>query len=164
MNDLFREHVTSVGFSLTLGKTHIAALVELDHRLRLNLRDPFVSYGAYVEHRPRHLPRAFAHSVTGHNGLIGRGLVEHIVEARRKPGERYGSMTPRRCWRITPAGRMVINLLKEAGLYQEYAAYLPPLPSSNAELKKLRDTLNSYNRDEMIEYGEKVRPHMRSVS
>lgn len=119
INEQFRHHVTSVGFILTLGKTHIARLVAIDLELKENL--------SIIERidadvlRPR-APRVF--NSTAH-GLFERGLVEHILDARRKPGENINEMRPRRIWRITPAGRLVINLLKEAGIYQEYAAMLP---------------------------------------
>lgn len=120
VNESLRQHVTSVGFSLTLGKTHIAALVMLDIKLKHN-RTGFDSAMNYTSSAP---PRVFK-GPTGTSGLIERGLVEHIMDQRRKPGENILAMTPRRIWRITPAGRLVINLLKEAGLYQEYAAMLP---------------------------------------
>lgn len=122
INESLREHVTSVGFNLSLGKTHIAALVKTDIELKANLSttEYLQRYGA----GPRE-PRVFNLFATGNSGLIQRGLLEHIAESRRKPGERYGDMKPRRIWRITPAGRLVINLLKEAGIYQEYAAMLP---------------------------------------
>lgn len=120
VNEALRAHVTRVGFDLSLGKTHIATLVWIDLRLKTN-----------VPTDPRFYPRAgrthpvFRHHATGAHGLIDRGLVVNIAEQRRKPGEAFGNMTPRRVWRITPAGRLVINLLKEAGIYQEYAALIP---------------------------------------
>jgi hypothetical protein len=120
INVSLRQHVTSVGFSLTLGKTHIAALVMLDIKLKHN-RTGFDSSINYTSSRP---PRVF-NGPTGTSGLIERGLVQHIMDQRRRPGENILAMTPRRIWRITPAGRLVVNLLKEAGLYQEYAAMLP---------------------------------------
>lgn len=164
INELLRDHVTSVGFSLTLGKTHIAALVELDHMLKLNLGKRKIDYDIYVRGPRRSFPRAFANFVPGVNGLIRRGLAEHILPVEmQRPGVFVGDLPPRRVWRITKAGRLVINLLKETGLYQEYAAHLPPLPSTQAELKALRDQLNSYTNQEMQAYGEQVRAE-RTIS
>lgn len=159
MNELFREHVTSVGFSLTLGKTHIAALVELDHELKLNLPDPLrINYAVHVMLRPRELPPAFNHSCTGHDGLIRRGLIEHLVSPRDiGPGVYLGHLPPRRVWRITPAGRLAINILKEAGIYQEWAQYLPPLPTTQSELGVLRAQLRGFSQDELKQYGQQWR-------
>lgn len=156
MNELFRDHVTSVGFNLSLGKTHIAALVELDHKLKLNLPLGYqgIDYSVAVRGSRGRLPRAFAHNVPARIGLEARGLVEHLISMGDHD---WRHLTPRQVWRITPAGRLVINLLKEAGLYQEYAGYLPPLPTTQAELKALRDTLSSYSREQMAEYGQKLR-------
>lgn len=120
INESLRQHVTNVGFNLTLGKTHIAALVMLD----INLKHNHTGFERAFNFTSAHPPRVF-NGPTGTSGLIERGLVQNIMEQHRKPGENILAMTPRRIWRITPAGRLVINLLKEAGLYQEYAAMLP---------------------------------------
>jgi hypothetical protein len=121
INEQLRAHVTRVGFDLSLGKTHISRLVAIDAELKRNLSTQEL-LGNYTTPRE---PRAFNRFVTGTTGLVERGLVEHIMDARRRPGEPVSAMKPRRIWRITPAGRLVINLLKEAGIYQEYAAMVP---------------------------------------
>lgn len=158
MNELFRDHVTSVGFALSLGKTHIAALVDLDHQLRLNLASRRIDYDIHVRGPIRTMPRAFAHFVPGVDGLIRRGLVEHILPAEyQQPGVSTRDLRPSRVWRITRAGRIVINLLKESGVYQDFAAHLPPLPSTQAELRALRRMLDSATREQVAAYGAEVR-------
>lgn len=109
-NDLLRSHVTRVGFDLSLGKTHVAALVMLDIALKsrrhVDTRHPMLRTWVPAMH-----------------GLGDRGLVEHrhALDSRgyAKPG-----LNPH--YRITKAGRLVIGLLKEAGIYQEHADLLTP--------------------------------------
>lgn len=122
VNELLREHVTSTGFHLHLGKTHIAQLVELDIDLRRNMTyKEYVDAGLYVV--PHNVFRTFSVSM---GGLVRRGLVEHILPAKyRQPGVSTQGLRKRRIWRITPAGRLVVKLLQEVGIYQEYAALLP---------------------------------------
>lgn len=125
-NEQLREHVTSTGFALVLGKTHIATLVELDNMLRRNQssREEFANG---ISRRAK-APRAFTHFVPAIGGLMTRGLVERIIDDAKTSGA-YINIKPRRIWRITPAGRLVIKLLQEAGIYEEYAAHLPPIPA-----------------------------------
>jgi len=117
MNGLLRSHVTRVGFDLTLGQTHIAALVRLAESIRTN---------KYVKPIPRDHPlgRADALFAPGMDGLVRRGLVIHHYDAKaqkraQSTGDHTMSMRPH--YTITAAGNAVIVLLKEAGLYEEYA-------------------------------------------
>jgi hypothetical protein len=111
-NDMLRAHVTGTAFSLTLGKTHIAALAHLAEVL------------AYEEiHGPckRHeLPRNphLGNFTTGATGLLVRGLVTHTPPP---PRTRMDDKPFGQFWQITDAGRLVIGLLREAGIWQEYA-------------------------------------------
>lgn len=107
-NELLREHVTSTGFALTLGKTHVASLVMLDTAI--------THKSSSVD-----LLRGRNNFVSGIHGCIDRGLVEHHYQAKwqNRPGNHLG-----RHYSITKAGRLVIALLKEAGLYQEYAGFV----------------------------------------
>lgn len=107
MNQALREHVTRVGFDLTLGKTHIAALVEVNEIWAKDLH--CVAYGRPWSH--------FAGGGVG--GCVDRGLVWHqfhdargVPEPKRpKPSEYYG---------LTTAGQYTVGLLAEAGVWQEY--------------------------------------------
>lgn len=111
-NHLLRDHVTGTAFHLTLGKTHIAALVHLEEVL------------AYEEeHGPckRHeLPRNphLGNFTTGASGLLARGLVTHTPP---EPRTRMDNKPFVSFWQITPAGRLVLELLRECGIWQEYA-------------------------------------------
>lgn len=102
MNDLLRDHVTSYGFVLTLRKTHVSALVQLD----LCLRD--AKY-----RRAMVKPDMF---ITGIHGLVSRGLVVHHFKENAK---RAAGLRPH--YTITAAGRLVLALLKEAGMYENAA-------------------------------------------
>lgn len=120
VNQALRQHVTSASFALVLGSTHIAALVRVDFELRRNrtlMED--IKEGRLAEHDPPGLTgphrRAFRHDATGINGLIRRGLVLHTY-----PTKPVGEDRPDEIWEITEAGRLVIGLLKEAGLWAEF--------------------------------------------
>jgi len=119
VNELLREHVTRVGFDLSLGHTHIAALVELDLSRR------------YHEHVriPRTHRLSRAHSLFSHatSGLVERGLVVHHYNEKAARATTFGKgpkllrgLSPH--YTITPAGKFVIGLLKESGIYDEYAS------------------------------------------
>jgi hypothetical protein len=141
-NPLLRDHVTSAAFVLSLGKTHVAALVRLDLQLaaEVKLNSAMIPRGS--EHAWLH-----RNDVTGMNGLMARGLVAHVYEQNKhkyvvKPGDdswyKVGAVDMDRmpvgqCWNITRAGRLVADLLKEAGLYQEYAGPLLPLIEAERE-------------------------------
>lgn len=126
MNGALRGHVTSTAFALTLGPTHIAALVLID--IQLQHDEPPIDREANTLRtidRPAYRPwNQFA---TGCHGLEARGLIDHICEREREPGENQLYMAPSRIWHITPAGEAVIVLLKESGLYAEYSAQVPAL-------------------------------------
>lgn len=116
-NELLRQHVTRVGFDLNLGKTHVAALVFIETAIRekrwIDSRGP-----------------VFRLVIPGLHGLEDRGLVVHHYDSR------YGSKGkwrdrdhPGRHYTVTRAGRLVRDLLKEAGIWQEYEAAMPQRPS-----------------------------------
>lgn len=110
-NDALRAHVTRVGFDLSLGRTHIAALVFLNECLARK---------CYLDTRTSPI-RAFSNFSTGSRGLIERGLVTH-ESWKRAPGRR---VPMHQVWKITKAGRAAITLLREAGIYDEYASAIP---------------------------------------
>lgn len=121
VNEALRQHVTSASFALVLGSTHIAALVWTDHMLRRNRsfnddntsdgRDDREPAGADGPHRS-----AFRSHTVGMSGLYRRGLVVRV-----SPHE-YGwaDKPAAEIWQITEAGRLVIGLLRESGLWAEY--------------------------------------------
>jgi hypothetical protein len=116
-NEALRAYTTSRAFVLDLRKTHIETLVYIDWVLELE---------AAGKHRidPSFWVRSPSLFATGAPGLERRGLVEHLWQPAKGEGptnERPFSDF----WRITEAGRLVVGLLKEAGLYDEYAACWP---------------------------------------
>lgn len=111
MNEDLRAHVTGTAFNLTLGKTHIAALVYLDESIRQR---------AYIRTLGgRNVLSTFIPAI---DGLKHRGLVTH--QWRERPKDRTKDHLGR-YYTITKAGRLVIGLLKEAGIWQEYLDTLP---------------------------------------
>lgn len=112
-NDMLRAHVTGAAFHLTLGKTHIAALVHLEQVIAAE------ALTGEVSSWPR--PAGLGNFVSGASGLIARGLVTHTVplkaDVSRVP---FGEF-----WQITRAGRLVLDLLRESGIWQEYAVLVP---------------------------------------
>lgn len=140
MNEALRDHVTSAAFVLSLGKTHVAALVRLDLELAAEVCLDYASV--------RGTPNGALHrqDVTALNGLITRGLVTHRFD------EAYGAGGPKHAeyiakisegtwprninWAITRAGRLVCELLQECGLYQEHAGLLLPLIEAKRERRR----------------------------
>jgi hypothetical protein len=116
-NELLHSHVTRVGFDLTLGKSHIAALVMLDQSIKQR---------RYIrEHATNSvMKRAFSWFGTGMSGCCERGLVIHHwnQKAVRETLTKDRGLAPH--YTITKAGQLVIALLKESGVYQEYASVL----------------------------------------
>lgn len=111
-NEALRAHVTRVGFDLSLARSHVAALVYLNESAE---RDEWVGTRQVIRGA---LYRAFSLWATGAEGLIRRGLIVHHYQS----SERTGSPNPH--YTITRAGELVIDLLREAGLYAEYATAL----------------------------------------
>ena len=109
-NVALRAHVTRVGFDLSLGKTHVAALVMLAEaiaaRSNVDSRHPMLRVW-----------------ITATHGLKDRGLIEHEYRTDARGNAKKGL---HHHYRITRAGRHVIGLLKEAGIYQEHADLLSP--------------------------------------
>lgn len=104
MNDLLRDHVTRVGFNLTLGKTHIETLTYL---------------ADWGDVNPADIPRTPASFVGAGHGLMRRGLLVHIMPPNRdEPNYRPPGAEPLGTWwKITPAGQLVLGLLEEAGIW-----------------------------------------------
>lgn len=146
MNEALRDHVTSAAFVLSLGKTHVAALVRLDLELAAEIH----LHTRQRDFADRGHGRLHSHDVSGRNGLIDRGLIIHVFEQNKhkyivKPGDKsvyrvgavdHDRMPVGQVWNITRAGRLVCDLLKECGLYQEYAGPLLPLIEAARERRQ----------------------------
>lgn len=137
VNEQLRAHVTSAKFVLSLGGMHIAALVWLDHKLRHdNSTEEEMAAKRLGNDRPRRdhpLHRAFNLMVPGMNGLVSRGLATHTSPVPRNGRSNTMDYKPSEIWTITDAGRAAIVLLREAGIWQEYADALPPVEMPKAE-------------------------------
>lgn len=97
VNELLREHVLRTRFELVLTKTQITALVELDANSKRE-----APYPTWVHF----------HGLRGMEGLQRRGLVR--VE--------YWPAGLDPTYAITRAGELVVELLKESGIYQHYVS------------------------------------------
>lgn len=129
MNVNLREHVQRIGFDLSLGRSHIAALVYLEELRKVKWRGDLVRTPSGGRMTDPPIKRAFANIVTGFHGLEARGLLIHTdghktaIKTDSSGGLMLIQHSPK-TWHITPAGRAVIVLLKEAGLYQEFSEQL----------------------------------------
>lgn len=113
VNETFRAYVTGSAFRLDLGKTLIEALVHIDWVLRLEAAGGHrLDRSTYVRS-----PSLFA---TGAPGLQRRGLIWHQYDGSRTDKRPFSDF-----YGITPAGKLVIELLKEAGIWAEYVALYP---------------------------------------
>jgi hypothetical protein len=137
-NPLLRAHATG-GFSLTLGTTHIAAMVYVDYTIRSKvpsvmdlINEPDRSF-LLTSSLPHKAP--WSHYVPGIRGVLGRGLLIESaawLQARRKHEMREAALGRNiamhfptwRMYRFTKAGVMARGLLQECGVWQEFAEQL----------------------------------------
>lgn len=107
-NDAFRQAVTSVSFNLTLSKTQVAAIVLIEESRRR---------GVYIKGPHSTTWNLFVPAVSA---LIHRGMVTH-----HPPKGVHRAFQPTSTWyKFTKVGRLVVQMLEEAGLYEEYAKEL----------------------------------------
>jgi hypothetical protein len=108
VNETFAQYVQSTAFSLSLGRTHMRALI------RLAIRDPL-----WMSSTGANSPNALS-------GLERRGLVTHRPHVGEPPP--FGDDA--QIWELTTAGKLVVMLLAEAGLVQPgiMSEFPPPPP------------------------------------
>jgi hypothetical protein len=111
MNEELREHVTRVGFNLTLSKTQIEALVWLDLMRQLHAGKRHPAKRCY----DMRIPFDVRYFVSAASGLQVRGLVAHF-----KVEGLWSDHCWNEYWQISRAGDLVIDLLKECGIYEEH--------------------------------------------
>lgn len=104
VNEDLREYVTRVGFDLTLAKTHVEFMVFLDEMLRRKV---------YI--------RSPSWFVSAFRGCERRGLVWYRRPSREQSERRRakGRTDLTGIYGFTRAGRLVLSLMKEAGVYEE---------------------------------------------
>lgn len=136
INQQLREHVTRVGFDLNLTKTQIAALVWLDLVIKGKYRQMRRPY-KWSDPLGPIAQMANRNWVIGMRACISKGLAEHHYVPPKRDSR--GFVIPyqldiSKYYKITKAGRLCLDLLKEAGVYQDYAApiveELLPVPIS----------------------------------
>lgn len=126
INEALRGHVTRTGFDLSLGKSHIAALIIID------LQENFPTAESISEASSgRSILSSF---VSASHGLQERGLVwwNYIPHSNQDPRAIRG---------LTTAGKLVLGLLKESGLYDEYFKELASLNFTllNKDTNRIRE-------------------------
>lgn len=109
-NEALRAHVTRVGFDLTLGRTHIAALVYLNESIKRGCH-----FNTTKATGP--LARSFSFFASGMHGCEDRGLVVHHFDPVAQRSQEDVGLSPH--FTITRAGELVVELLRESGLYAE---------------------------------------------
>jgi hypothetical protein len=122
-NEALREHVTSIGFSLTLSKRMIDTLVALDH-----FKGDFHALTQWeddagvdtVERTRRRV--LFSHYVVTYRSLESRGLVVRKNVYLHKDPKCFHLDQQKSRHSLTKAGKLMVGLLKEAGLYDERLA------------------------------------------
>lgn len=141
MNEQLRAHVTRVGFDLQISRTAIAVLVYLNLLHQDKVGERSVVRYQYSTWQSRYIDQNW---IVGFNGLQKRGLLTHHFS----PYKHYHGKNLVECpahdprnlkdfYTITKAGQAVIVLLKEAGLYEEYAkAIIPAYQKREVDTKK----------------------------
>jgi hypothetical protein len=123
INEALRAHLTRIQFDLSLGKTHIACLVWVEY---VNRTDSYVDTHKIPNLGMR---RTFGLNMAATVGLLERGLIWHrptSSEEFAKTVKEHGAFKGwAEVYGLTRAGELVRDLLKEAGIWQEYAAMLP---------------------------------------
>lgn len=141
MNEQLRAHVTRVGFDLQIAKTQIACLVYLNLLIEDKVGERQAVRYQYINWQSRYVDSNW---VPAMSGLHKRGLTNHKWTPYKHyhPGKgivECPSHDPRNLkdfYSITKAGYAVIVLLKEAGLYEEYAkAIIPAYPKELVRAK-----------------------------
>jgi hypothetical protein len=124
-NQALRQYVTRVSFDMSLSNNQIETLVYLDLMRHCEESDRSLyaqsreaPYGHPIAHEGRYF-------VAGANKLKQKGLVEHEYREDQKATQTWNEI-----WRFTRAGDLVVELLKEAGLYAEVAARMPRIEKS----------------------------------
>jgi hypothetical protein len=119
VNEALREHTTSIGFSLTLTKAQISALVLCHH-----------TKGEMPHNTP-----AVKNFVVTMGCLRDRGLITWATPIYHKTRMGLNGapvITGWKPFRTTKAGTLVVNLLKEAGIYQERLADMGMMQETKA--------------------------------
>ena len=124
VNQELREYVTRTGFDLRLSKTQIQALVWLDAMANHPANNR-------TDHREPHpITGSGKWFVVAGDALQRKGLAWHRHFRDVKPDARFIHEVPwNKIWGLTDAGRMVISLLMECGLYADYRREMLELAS-----------------------------------
>ena len=121
-NPELRQHVTRVGFDLSLPKTAIGALVIIDNWTQ---QDDGIMRRIHDARRAGNnsvLLRAMDSGfIGGARALQYRGLVTHTPSKDKRTDRPMRSY-----WKLTKAGRLVRDLLKESGVWDDFLAEIPP--------------------------------------
>lgn len=113
-NDALRHWARGISFTIAMGRRQVYTLVSL------HLSAERVWGAGFVGDRHRFM----CSFVVSGNCLVDRGLVVAHIWNSEKRRKLRGSHQIREFWQLTRAGELVIELLKEAGIYDEVRAEL----------------------------------------
>lgn len=117
-NEALRQWARGVSFTIAMGRRQVYTLISLHISAE---RKYGIGVNSLIGDYHRHM-RSF---VTTTNCLVDRGLVNpHVWHNEKLRRERDGTHSVRELWQLTRAGELVIDLLKEAGIYDEARAEL----------------------------------------
>lgn len=128
-NEALRQWARGISFTIAMGRRQVFTLISL-HISAERKWATGITHGL-VGNQHRHM-NSF---VVSTNCLVDRGLVNaHIWHSEKLRLESHTGCHPvRKFWQLTRAGELVIELLKEAGIYDKVRAEL-----ETADRPKLR--------------------------
>jgi len=112
VNTELRQWARGVSFTIAMGRRQVYTLISL--HLSANREWNFVSPGLVGS---RH--RQMCSFVTSGHCLVDRGLVLAHVWSNKQLTKTGSSRIVSDLWQLTRAGELVIELLKESGIYEE---------------------------------------------
>lgn len=116
MNEVLHDYVTRVDFAMTLTRTQIAAMVEVQELWATDRLDDDGMQGNALRH-----PLTRSHFITGVQGCERRGLIWHVTPSFTRGKKDVPSS---KVFGLTTAGHYMVGLLSEAGIWQKWHTLL----------------------------------------
>lgn len=114
-NTALRQWARGISFTIAMGRRQVFTLISL--HLSAEHKHGTLLVG------DRH--RIMSHFIISTHCLVDRGLViAHVWNDEKLQGQGAADRTYKELWSLTRAGELVIELLKEAGIYEEVKAEL----------------------------------------
>lgn len=114
-NAALRQWARGISFTIAMGRRQVFTLISL-HLSAEQQHGKATLVGSMHRHM-----RSF---VVSAGCLVDRGLVDAHVWTDERVRRDAGRLKTKQLWQLTRAGELVIDLLKEAGIYEEVRAEL----------------------------------------